>query len=421
MRTIPLILLALAAALATADPSEAARRRAWVTSVTGTGNLSSWPDAGGLGALAAGDAICRARAAAAGLPNANAYRVWLSTAATDAYCHVQGLTGKRSTNCNGGSPAAAGPWYRTGAFGSTLPATEGLDALVDDGVIYRSMLYDESGQPLDDVPPTRYWTGTRSDGTVDASNCTSWVVASADVSGVRGEVARTAQVWSWGAAASCDQESRLLCLEPGLSEPTGQKWTTPASLVFLTSAAGTADLGSWPQAGGQVGLAAGDTICRNLAAAAHLPAPESFVAWLSSGAVDAADRLTSNGPFRRIDGVTIASSKADLLDLSNSGSIHQYETGAYQQGGGGGHAWTGTNGFGTATGEDCSAWTSASNSLQGRPGEASTTLDASWTEDGGTFGCHFTSVHLYCFSNVVTLFWDGFESGGTGRWSEVTP
>ena len=100
MRSKALALLTVTVALATADPSTAARRRAWVTSVTGTGNLASWPDAGGLGGLAAGDAICRARAAAAGLPNANAYRVWLSTAATDAYCHVQGLTGKRSNQCN---------------------------------------------------------------------------------------------------------------------------------------------------------------------------------------------------------------------------------------------------------------------------------------------------------------------------------
>jgi hypothetical protein len=420
MRTIPLVLLTVAATLATADPSTAARRRAWVTSVTGTGNLASWPDAGGLGALAAGDAICRARAAAAGLPNANAYRVWLSTAATDAYCHVQGLTGKRSTDCDGGTPAPSGPWYRVSAAG-VVPATENLDALVDDGVIYRSILYDEFGQALHDESPTRYWTGTRSDGTVDASNCTSWVVASPDVNGVRGDVTTTAQAWSWGASASCDQESRLLCLEPGLSESTGQKWLAPASLVFLTSEAGTADLGSWPQADGQVGLAAGDAICRSLAVAAHLPAPDSFVAWLSSGAVDAADRLTSNGPFRRIDGVLIASSKADLLDLSNSGSIHQFETGAYQQGGGGGHAWTGTEGSGTATGEDCSAWTSASNSLEGRPGAASSTLDASWSGYGNVFGCGFTSPRLYCFSNVVTIFWDGFETGDALRWSEVAP
>ncbi|GMU63764.1 MAG: hypothetical protein AMXMBFR36_00380 [Acidobacteriota bacterium] len=418
MRSKTLALLSVTVALATADPSTAARRRAWVTSVTGTGNLASWPDAGGLGGLAAGDAICRARAAAAGLPNANAYRVWLSTASTDAYCHVQGLTGKRSTGCDGGTPAPAGPWYRVNTTG-VLPATESLDALVDEGVIYRSILYDEFRQPLHEDPPTRYWTGTRDDGSVHASNCTSWVVASADVSGVYGEVTTTAQVWSLGAAAACNQPQRLLCLEPGTSEPTGQKWTGAGSIVFLTSVRSTANLATWPQAGGEAGLAAGDAICRNLAAAAHLPAPDSFFAWLSADAVDAADRLTSDGPFWRIDGVAVASSKADLLDLSNAGSIHQFETGAYKQGNGGGSAWTGTDGFGTATGEDCSGWTSAAIELLARRGEAEATLDDSWSSFNTT-SCG-NPLHLYCFSNAVVLFWDGFESGATSRWSEVTP
>ena len=102
---------ALAAAVLLAVPAAAVKRRAFVTSVSGTGNLNSWPDAGGLFALAAGDAICRARATAAGLPNANTYRAWLSTATTDAYCHVQGRTGEKATGCSG-SPQPSGPWYR---------------------------------------------------------------------------------------------------------------------------------------------------------------------------------------------------------------------------------------------------------------------------------------------------------------------
>ena len=28
---------------------------------------------------------------------------------------------------------------------------------------------------------------------------------------------------------------------------------------------------------------------------------------------------------------------------------------------------------------------------------------------------------IYCFSNVVTLFWDGFENGGSSRWSSSVP
>src|SRR5688572_20449691 len=71
-----------------APPAQAVKRRAFVTSVSGTGDLGSWPEAGSATGLAAGNAICRARATAAGLPNANTYRAWLSTASTDAYCHL---------------------------------------------------------------------------------------------------------------------------------------------------------------------------------------------------------------------------------------------------------------------------------------------------------------------------------------------
>ena len=57
------IVLVLAAGFAVAlvGPADAVKRRAFVTSVSGTGNLASWPDAGGQFALAAGDSICRAR------------------------------------------------------------------------------------------------------------------------------------------------------------------------------------------------------------------------------------------------------------------------------------------------------------------------------------------------------------------------
>lgn len=420
MRPSILTLLVAALALAAAEPSEAVRRRAFVTSVSGTGNLASWPDAGGLGGLAAGDQICRNRAAAAGLPNANSYRAWLSHATTDAYCHVQGLTGKRSNNCNGGTPSPAGPWFGNGAF--PAPVSEDLDRLTDDGVIYRPMLYDEFGTALDNWATDRFWTGTRRDGTgVANGNCSSWVVAAADVNGLRGSAARTAQTWTYGSYAACSQPQRLLCLEPGVSEPTGQNWPAPASLIFVTSAMGPGDLSLWPQAGGATGLAAGDAICRNLAAAAHLPAPNSFVAWLSAGSAAAADRLTANGPFRRIDGVSIAGSKASLLSGSNVGSLHQFETGAYLLSEGGGLAWTGTDGQGEPNGDDCNGWTSDDDGIQLYPGAASTVRDEAWTVYGaGGINCGI-SLHLYCFSNAVTVFWDGFDlTGDLSRWSAVS-
>jgi len=71
----------------------------FVTYVSGSGNLDSWPDAGGQTGTAAGDAICQARAAAGGLANPSQFRAWLSDQNDDAYCRIHNLTGKKSANC----------------------------------------------------------------------------------------------------------------------------------------------------------------------------------------------------------------------------------------------------------------------------------------------------------------------------------
>ena len=218
----------------------------------------------------------------------------------------------------------------------------------------------------------------------------------------------------------CASTYRLLCLEPGASDPADVRWTSPGSLVFITSATGPGELGAWPQAGAATGVAAGDAICRSLAAAAHLPAPSSFVAWLSNATQDAAERMTSSGPFRRIDGVAVAANRTDLLDGTNPHSIHQYETGAYLAGQGGGYSWTGTLADGTAAPDRCLNWTSASDSDTGELGRASSTQDDDWTAYAD-FDCSI-GFRLHCFSNVVTLFWDGFDlTGDASRWSSSVP
>lgn len=443
MRSTVIVLVATALALATADPSEAVRRRAFVTSVTGSGNLASWPDAGGQAGLAAGNEICRNRATAAGLPNATSYRAWLSTATTDAYCHLRGQTGKRSAGCAGDPPLAAGPWYRSSAPDSQVIAAE-LDRLVTPGgAIYAPVLLDEFGTAIDTGGGGPFfWTGTDPAGAVyPDGNCASWVSAAGDQIGVTGSALGTAQIWTLGTAANCNATLRLLCFEPGASEAVIASWPGPAALVFLTSKEGPGDLGSWTEAGGATGAAAGDAICRTLAADAGLPAPDSFVAWLSDSTQDARDRLTLDDPpgrgepslsgpggayseldhavpFARLDGVIVATSVPDLLDGANAGSIHQYETGAYKLGGAGGEVFTGTLEDGTASGSDCSDWTSSAPADVTR-GSAASARTAAWTENGAT-SCQF-SQHLYCFSNAILDFWDGFESGDTSRWSAVAP
>ena len=415
------LLFALVAlgALAVAAPAAAVKRQAFVTSVSGTGLISSWPEAGGLGSHAGADAVCRARAAAGGLANATTYRAWLSSASTDAYCHVQGLSGKKAAGC-GGSSQPAGPWYQVGGI---LPMTGSLADLTDpEGVIFRGVHLDEFGNAPGQFEDSDYWTGTRRTGEVDVNNtCSSWVVAASDVQGLIGEALATAKEWTDYAPRACNTSRRLLCLEPGASEaPAPASWT-PAAIVFVTSATGSGDLASWPEAGGEEGIAAGDAICRSLATTAHLPAPESFVAWLSDSNVDARDRLTLEGvPYRRLDDFRVASSKADLLTFGsgNTNSLHVDELGNYLTADV--DVFTATDYAGEYLGYSCLDWTLGTTSPNVFVGNASRLGSARWTSHGGA-GCPGLS-RLYCFSNAVTLFWDGFEGeGGASRWSVTVP
>jgi hypothetical protein len=400
-------------ALLLAAPADATKRRAFVTSVSGTGDLGSWPDAGAAVGLAAGDAICRARAAAGGLPNASTYRAWLSTGATDAHCHVQGLTGAKGA-CAGGAGDPAGPWYLRNGITNF---TGDLDALTGpDRVIYRPVTLDEFGTEL--ATNSRYWTGTEPDGTPDTGgfyNCSGWDSSNGDDFGYFGRADGTAQYWSHVSHLGCDQSLRLLCFEPGASETVVLGWS-PGSIVFVTSAQGSGNLSSWPEAGGFTGLAAGDAICTSLAEGARLPAPDSFVAWLSTAGVDARDRISSDGPFKRIDAYTIANDEADLVDGAISTSIHVDEHGAYLTADRG--VWTGTNGEGLGL-FFCGEWDTTSGNAT--YGQAALSRSDQWSHVGPIVGCSLDRS-LYCFSNTIVLFWDGFDwTGDPSRWSEVVP
>ncbi len=215
---------------------------------------------------------------------------------------------------------------------------------------------------------------------------------------------------------ACDESRRLLCLEPGASETVTLGWS-PGALVFVSSVAGSAELATWPEAAGATGINAGYAICNQLASAAHLPSPASFVPFLSTPAVDAKDRLTTNGPFRRIDGYAIANNLADLLDGANQNSLHVREDGLYADDDL--RVWTGTleDGTGSPSGT-CGGWTEGASGF-GVTGKASAARTGEWT-DINAFACAGPQ-NLYCFSNAITLFWDGFENADTGRWSASVP
>lgn len=397
-----------------AVPASAVSRRAFVTSITGSGDISTWPGASGATVLDKADAVCRARAAAvlpSPLPNAATYRAWISTGATDAYCHVQGLSGKKDTGCGGGTPSGGGPWYL--ANGITAFAAK-LEELVDPPfAVYRPLFLDENG---DEVVEGWLLTGTFFSGTtVPDRTCSDWTSASSGLQLSAGNSSASAYQWSGNALIGCDQPLHLLCLEPGTGTGPGLSWI-PGAIVFISSATGNGNFATWPEADGLDGLAGGDRICQNLAAAAHLPGPDSFLAWLSAPPVDAADRILTNGPFRRLDSFPIAFSKPDLLDGIASNSLHVDENGIYLTEKG--ETWTGTDALGQAVADNCSDWTSSSSGDFGREGLGDRARTGFWSDWANSL-CHHVS-HVYCFSNRVVLFWDGFDAtGDPSRWSSA--
>jgi len=300
-------------------------RKVFVTSVSGNGNLSTWTDAGGKIGLEAGDAICQARANTAGF--IGIFRAWLSDDNDDAYCRVHNLTGKKSANCGQAElPAYAGPWIRTDGF----PFGETIDQILSpNNKVYAPARFDEFGNavPLD----TTYFTNTHYDGTLFSyipSPCSNWTSNGALQSALSGLSNRTADYWTWYSGLSCSLSRPLLCFQTGAG-PVLPDFSSQGKKVFLTSVSGNGNLGGWADAGGNTGLQAGDAICRARAQAEGIENASNFIAWLSNSATDVKDRITSNGPWVRLDGAKVADNKADLIDGSLFTPINLTETGIY--------------------------------------------------------------------------------------------
>ena len=402
----------LALAIFVAAPLGAATLRMFVTSVAGTGDLTSWDDAGTSTGLDAADAICQARAQAAALSNPGAYRAWISDEVDDAYCRLHNLGGKKSASCGQATlPATAGPWWRTDGkpFAGTLP-----DLLHPGFQVLEPPRYDELGAA---VPvPTDTWTGTDAQGEVDPLNCSSWASAATDVHGLYGLAERTSYSWASGWSGSCDAPRRLYCFETGIGDPL-PVFPATRPLAFLTSTFGYGDLAAWPLAAGTSGVAAGDGICQHLATDAGLRDPGSFKAWLSGAGASAVSRFVNQGPWVRVDGIQVADEVLDLGNGKLDSPIHVLESGVYMYGVG---VWTGTLADGSADPSTCDDWSSAADTHFGRYGIANATL-ANWTEHPVLRKCDAAQYSLYCLQDTPLLFFDDYESGGFWAWSSRLP
>ena len=406
---LPLLILAVGSAA----PAPAAVKKMFVTSVAGSTNLSTWPQAQGQSGLAAGDAICQTLAHdGAGLPSWQDFRAWLSTSSQDAYCRVAGFDGQKAANCGELGLPDGGPWQRLDG----RPFANSLSELTSDLALLHPPAIDETGEL---VSASSVLTGTHATGAAYAGgDCSGWTSGSAG-NGRKGLTAAGGSWWTSSGLGSCSAGGRLLCFESGSGDAL-PAWESPGLLAFVTSLTGPGDLGSWPEAGSAAGLAAGDAICQSLATSAGLAAPQSFVAWLSTASVDAIDRLSADGPWKRLDGVEIAANRAALLTASPllatlPSALAVDESGSYV----GHNAFTGSTSLGRATLEDCNGWTSASAGIDATYGSVQDTRGY-WTTSPTQVACT-SPYRLFCFSNLGGIFRDGFESGDRARWSASVP
>ena len=408
-----LIVLTFMLSVVLVIPQASAQNKvAFVTSVVGTGNLGNpnqWPDNDNLTGLHAADAICRNRAAAAGLSNPGDFVAWLSDSADDAYCRLHGLQGYKVTNCGQSSlPVAAGPWMRTD--GEPFMDHIGL-ATGPNGHVYMPAALDEFGAEADIWTP--YFTATNDQGgpALGENACSDWTSGTGSWV-VIGHLQGTTSFWSKNGSGDCSDSRPLLCLEIGGPGSNLGAFAREGARVFVTSVAGSGNLGSWPEAGNKTGLNAGDAICQTLAGNAGLHAPESYVAWLSDSSSHAIDRLTGDGPWVRLDGVMVAANRSDLVDnYTILSSIHLTETGEYLRT----FVFTGTYFDGLGSPNHCSGWT---NGLSG-DGE---TGDSPYSHMGWTQSAPRSCAEanrLYCFSNSNSwwIFEHGFENGTTSGWT----
>jgi hypothetical protein len=170
-------------------------------------------------------------------------------------------------------------------------------------------------------------------------------------------------------------------------------------VTSVTGKGNLTDTVSWPDYSGiATGAAASDTICQARAVAGGIANPTKFKAWLSDGSNDAKDRIISNGPWYRLDGVKVADNKAALIAGASTSlftAIAYTETGVYIKNSLY-RVWSGTGNTGIKTTTTCNNWGSALVGDTGRIGDTHTS-DEWWTTFLSVDDTCNSTAALYCF------------------------
>jgi hypothetical protein len=285
--------------------------------------VTSTVTTGAFGGIAGGDAICAARATAAGL--SGTFIAYLSDSTTDAPSRLAGSRG----------------WVRVdGAPFADLPAAFSTGAIV-----FPPRL-DELGI---DVGNATVFTGTDG-GTAVADLCLDWTsaVATEDGGATRTHLASGA---TGSSPKACSSQNRLMCVEIGRSVAVTLHADPDSPVAFMSRTLWT------PGAG----RASADAVCAADATSAALPG--TFLAAISTTTESIESRFAPGQTYRRVDGVRLLRSPgmflADYLDvppeLDQRGAVV------------GNDYWTGTRRFSVAgqASDTCSDWSTASALIDG--------------------------------------------------------
>lgn len=143
--------------------------------------------------------------------------------------------------------------------------------------------------------------------------CNNWTSSSVPEVTI-GDPLTTTDAWSYSGSGGCFRT------HPAVHRrghgPALAPFAVSAREAFVTNSSGTGNLGSWPNAQGATGIAAGDAICRTEAAMAGRKHAAAFKAWLSDATTNASARILADGVWVRVDGVLVALAKANLTNGS---------------------------------------------------------------------------------------------------------
>ena len=288
--------------------------RVFVTSTTVDGSF---------GGIAAADAMCSSRAAAAGL--SGTFIAYLSDSTTNALTRIGASRG----------------WVRRDG----APFADDPTAFSTGKVVFPPRL-DELGNDIGNV---NIYTGT-SYGVTSTTLCTDWTDNAA---GSMGGIAQTQYASSsvYAASRACSTQGHILCVETGRNE-TVQARPNTGKLAFSTKNA-------WTPGGGRDSA---DAFCASEAAAAGLSG--TFLAAIATTTESIASRFTPGNTYRRVDGVRLVRAPGlfDVTWLDVPPELDQFGSLI------GADFWSGIDRFNQTAvpADNCNDWTDSSATLSGK-------------------------------------------------------